>query len=92
MTKYEIIPSKQFGKDVKLAKKRGYDLNSLTNVIKMLADGGKLPDNLRDHSLSDNFIGFRECHISPDWLLIYEIRNDQLILYLSRTGSHSDLF
>ena len=90
--KYEIKPSNQFKKDVKLAQKRGYDLDKLTTVIKKLANGETLEPKYRDHQLTGNFGNCRECHIQPDWLLIYEFENEQLILYLSRTGSHSDLF
>lgn len=90
--KYEIKPSNQFKKDVKLAQKRGYDLEKLTTVIKKLANGETLEAKYRDHQLTGNFGSCRECHIQPDWLLIYEFENEQLILYLSRTGSHSDLF
>ncbi len=89
---YRIRPTTKFQKDVKRLKKRGYDLSSLTNVIQILADGKNLPPQNRDHALSGNYAGFRECHIAPDWLLIYEISEDTLFLYLTRTGSHSDLF
>ena len=64
----------------------------LENVIRMLADGETLPAKYRDHTLTGNYSGFRECHITPDWLLIYEVRESELILVLSRTGTHSDLF
>lgn len=90
--KYEVKPSNQFKKDVKLAQKRGYNINLLTDVIKTLANGETLDAKYRDHQLSGNYGSFRECHIQPDWLLIYEIEDDKLILYLSRTGTHSDLF
>ncbi len=90
--KYEIKPSNQFKKDVKLAHKRGYNLKLLTAVIEKLANGEVLDPKYRDHQLSGNFGFYRECHIQPDWLLIYEIEDSSLILYLSRTGTHSDLF
>lgn len=90
--KYEIKPSNQFKKDVKLAQRRGYDLSKLTVVIKKLANGETLESRYRDHQLTGNFGVCRECHIQPDWLLIYEIENEQLMLFLSRTGTHSDLF
>lgn len=64
----------------------------LEAVVDLLQDGITLPNKYRDHSLSDNYTGFRECHISPDWLLIYRHEEDTLILYLFRNGSHSDLF
>ena len=89
---YNIKPTNQFKKDLKTVQKRGYNLNLLTEVIQLLADGQKLPEKNRDHSLTGNFAGCRECHIAPDWLLIYELSDSDLILYLTRTGTHSDLF
>lgn len=89
---YHVKPSNQFNKDLKTIQKRGYNLTLLTEVIQLLADGQKLPEKNRDHSLSGNFAGCRECHIAADWLLIYEIFDGDLILYLTRTGTHSDLF
>ena len=89
---YQIKPSTQFKRDLKLLQKRGYDLRLLTDVIRKLADGVPLPEKNRDHALSGNFKGCRECHIAPDWLLIYELYDQALILYLTRTGTHSDLF
>ena len=90
--KYEVKPSNQFKKDLRLAAKRGYKIELLTDVIKKLANGEVLAPKYKDHQLSGNFGFYRECHIQPDWLLIYEIDGDELILYLTRTGSHSDLF
>ena len=87
---YRIRPTTKFQKDVKRLKKRGYDLSSLTNVIQILADGKNLPPQNRDHALSGNYAGFRECHIAPDWLLIY--RQTETELYLVSTGTHADLF
>ncbi len=89
---YTVKPTTRFQKDLKRLQKRGYDMALLTQVIKLLADGQELPPRNRDHSLSGNFAGCRECHIAPDWLLIYELVDTELILYLTRTGSHSDLF
>ena len=89
---YSVKPTKQFKHDLKLVQKRGYDMQKITDVIKKLAAGEALPEANRDHALSGNFKGCRECHIEPDWLLIYEVENDNLILYLTRTGTHSDLF
>ena len=89
---YNIKPSTHFKKDLKTIQKRGYNLNLLTEVLELLADGKELPAKYRDHNLSGNFQGCRECHILPDWLLIYEISEHDLYLYLTRTGSHSDLF
>ncbi len=90
--KYEIVPSNQFRKDLKLAAKRGYDLNKIKNVIEKLANGEILEAKYRDHLLTGDYGGFRECHIQPDWLLVYQIDNGQLVLFLARTGTHSDLF
>ncbi len=89
---YKIVPTTRFKKDLKLAIKRGYNIELLKIVIDTLSTGKKLPEMNRDHSLHGEYSGFRECHISPDWLLIYEISGDDLILYLIRTGTHSDLF
>ncbi|MDE5718525.1 MAG: type II toxin-antitoxin system YafQ family toxin [Lachnospiraceae bacterium] len=72
--------------------KRGYDIKLLEDVINKLASGVPLPKRNHDHNLSGEYFGCRECHITPDWLLIYEIDNGELILYLTRTGTHSDLF
>lgn len=89
---FRIRPSVKFQKDVKRMQKRGYNLSLLTEVLKLLADGEPLPAKYKDHNLTGNFKGCRECHITPDWLLIYEVSNGDLILYLTRTGTHSDLF
>lgn len=89
---YEIRPTTKFQKDLKWAKKRGFDLSLLTEILKKLAGGETLPVKNKDHALSGNYAGCRECHIAPDWLLIYEVDGNSLILYLIRTGSHSDLF
>ena len=89
---YKIVQTGHFKKDLKIARKRGYDLSLLGNVVNTLAAGCELPEKYKDHSLSGNFIGCRECHVTPDWLLIYEISDGDLILYLTRTGTHSDLF
>ena len=90
--KYSIKPTSKFQKDLKRIQKRGYDLSLLSDVIKKLSNGESLPLKYRDHNLIGNFCGCRECHITPDWLLIYEIYEKDLYLYLTRTGSHSDLF
>ena len=79
-------------KDLKRMHRRGYDISLLTEIIRKLSEGKALPEKNKDHSLSGDYIGCRECHITPDWLLIYEIYDRELILYLTRTGSHSDLF
>ena len=81
-----------FKRDYKRIVKRGYDIRLLEEVISILAENRPLPQKYRDHSLSGDYSGCRECHITPDWLLIYQIRENELILYLMRTGTHSDLF
>lgn len=88
----DIILSNRFRKDLKSARKRGYDLNLLEEIVNTLAEGKSLARKYRDHELTGDYIGFRECHVQPDWLLIYRIDGDELILFLSRTGTHSDLF
>ena len=80
----------QFKKDYKLCKKRGYDMVLIQNIIDTLAIQKDLPEKNKDHSLIGNYANKRECHILPDWLLIYRIEGDELVLY--RTGTHSDLF
>ena len=92
-----LIITTQFKKDLKRIKKRGLDLNSLKFVsLKFVLDiiqkQETLPLKYKDHALVGNYKGFRECHIEPDWLLIYTISNEKLILTAARTGSHSDLF
>ena len=81
-----------FKKDFKKIKKRGYDISRLEKIVELLANEVPLPGQFKDHNLSGNYNGFRECHIAPDWLLIYQVNNNELVLVLSRTGSHSDLF
>ena len=81
----------RFKKDLKLMVKRGRDEEKLWQVVELLANETPLPPKNRDHALTGNYIGCRECHIEPDWLLVYEIQNDELVLILIRTGSHSDL-
>lgn len=85
--KCSIQFTNQFKKDLKLAKKQGKDLDKL-----LLANGEKLDTKFKDHDLSGSYKGTRECHIEPDWLLIYEIVNNTLILMLYRLGTHSELF
>ena len=88
----EIVLSNRFKKDLKMAKKRGYNLDLLNDVVEKLAMQEPLPKKNRDHSLTGDFIGFRECHIQPDWLLVYRVNDEELILFLTRTGTNSDLF
>jgi mRNA interferase YafQ len=89
---YTVKYTTAFKKSYKLMKKRGLDLSLLDSVVDKLRQGIPLNQKYQDHSLSGNFEGFRECHIKPDWLLIYLIENDILTLTLVDTGSHSDLF
>ena len=86
--KYET----SFRRDFKRIVKRGYNIQLLEEVIEILADGKTLPEKYKDHSLTGDYKDCRECHITPDWLLIYQISNNELILYLTRTGTHSDVF
>jgi len=84
------VSTNRFLKDVKIAFRRGKDLKKLEAVILLLANQSAMPANLRDHFLSGEWAHHRECHIAPDWLLIYKIQADEL--FLVRTGTHSDLF
>ncbi|CFQ27725.1 TPA: type II toxin-antitoxin system YafQ family toxin [Streptococcus agalactiae] len=88
----QLVTTNQFRKDVKRAKKRGLNLKKLEAVLDPLQKEETLDEKHRDHALVGNYMGFRECHIEPDWLLVYAIDKGQLILTASRTGSHSDLF
>ena len=81
-----------FKRDYKRIKKRGYDVTKLAEVVDLLASGLQLPAKYKDHCLCGECAGCRECHITPDWLLVYEVMEDELLLYLTRTGTHSDLF
>lgn len=91
-TKYTVKPTTQFKKDFKLVMKRGLKIELLEEVIATLAMGETLPEKHKDHALTGNWIGHRECHILPDWLLVYRVEDGVLVLTLSRTGTHSDLF
>lgn len=84
--------SAKFKKDFKLIQKRGYDINLLQEIITFLCEEKPLPQKNKDHALSGDYVGFRECHITPDWLLVYKIEKEILTLSLTRTGTHSDLF
>ena len=90
--KYDIVPTSKYRKERSRMIKRGADLSLLDEAIRILADGKKLPAKYKDHKLSGNFNGFRECHLQSDWLLIYKIYEDKLILSLEHTGTHSELF
>ena len=89
---FELELTRQYLKDLKLARKRGLDERKLNEVILKLISGEELPKKNRDHSLSGDYEGFRECHISPDWLLIYSREVTLKIITLVRTGTHSDLY
>ncbi|EHQ90956.1 type II toxin-antitoxin system YafQ family toxin [Desulfosporosinus youngiae] len=90
--KYEILSTGRFKKDLKTIIKRGYNIQLLQGVVSLLAAGIPLPEKNKDHMLTGDWTGHRECHITPDWLLIYRVDNDVLVLTLTRTGTHSDLF
>ncbi len=87
-----IVSSNQFKKDLKLAIKRGLKIEKLSSVVNTLASQKKLDEKYHDRNLTGEYQGFRECHIEPDWLLIYRVNDAELELFLFRTGSHSDLF
>ncbi len=89
---YQVKFTTAYKKAYKLMKKRGLDISLLDEVVDLLRQGKQLEERYRDHGLTGNFAGFRECHIKPDWLLIYPIENDILTLTLIDTGSPSDLF
>ena len=88
---YTLKFTNQFKKDYKLMIKQGKDISLLDNVIEKIQKGEKLAEQYRDHELTGTYRGFRECHIQPDWLLIYFIENQIMTLTIVRTGSHSDL-
>ena len=92
MTTYHLKFTAAYKKDYKRAKKRGLDIRLLDEVVEKLRTGEKLAPKYHDHALHGEFEGFRECHIQPDWLLVYLIENDILTLTLTNTGTHSDLF
>ena len=91
-TRYTVKHTAQFKKDYKLAIKRGLKIDLLEDVVAALAMGEALSEKHKDHALSGNWGGHRECHILPDWLLVYRMEDDVLVLTLTRTGTHSDLF
>ena len=90
-TKYEVKQTSRFKKDYKNVKKRGYDIPELRKIVVMLANDEPLPAKNRDHALTGDWIGYRECHIQNDWLLVYKKESAVLVLTLTRTGTHSDL-
>ena len=90
MERMKVTQTTQFRKDAKRSGRRGKDLSKLVSLVKLLLAGVALPDRCRDHALGGDWKGWRDCHIEPDWLLIYKVQHDELIL--GRTGSHADLF
>ena len=89
---YEVITSKQYEKDVRLAVRRGLDIEKLLEVVRLLRNGEPLPEKHRNHLLHGDYKGYWECHVTPDWLLLYEKDTEIRIISLYRTGTHSDLF
>jgi len=90
--KYDIVITNSCKKDIKRASKQGKNIDLLFEIVDQLSEGKQLEPKYRDHKLSGNYEGKRECHIEPDFLLIYEIRESEIVLYLVRVGSHSELF
>lgn len=91
-TKYILKSTAEFRKNYRMMEKRGLPMNVLDEIIRKLALGERLPSHNKDHPFKGKWRTFRECHIQPDWLLIYQIIKDTLVLTLSRTGTHSDIF
>ena len=92
MKRYELVLTSRFKKDLKQCIKRKYDMSKIDCVIEMLISDKELPEKYRDHNLTGDWKAYHECHIEPDWLLLYRLDDDLLILTLTRTGTHSDLF
>ena len=90
--KYSIEYTSHFKKKVKLLKKRGYDLTELAKTINILCETGELPQEFKPHKLSGKYSGCWECHIKPDWLLVWEQYDDRLVMLMVDTGTHSDIF
>lgn len=88
----EIVWTARFKKDYRLAMKRQFNIDLLDDIIRALSRGETLPEKCKDHNLTGDWSGHRECHIQPDWLLIYRIDGNVLVLTLAHTGTHSDLF
>ncbi len=89
---YTLVFTTRMKRDLKLMKKRGKDISKLETVLDILLSGEDLPEKYKDHQLKGEMREFRECHIEPDWLLVYRKEDDNLILYATATGSHADLF
>ncbi|WP_307755747.1 type II toxin-antitoxin system mRNA interferase toxin, RelE/StbE family [uncultured Cloacibacillus sp.] len=92
MSKYTVKYTSRFKKEAKRAEKQGKNMALLKTTAALLSSGESLPPKFKDHALTGNWEGYRECHLSPDWLLIYLIENDVLVLTLTRTGSHAEIF
>lgn len=92
MAKYRYLATTQFKKDVKHCIKRGKPIEELKSVVEQLLESGQLPARYKPHKLAGPLTGLWECHIQPDWLLIWEQRDDELIMIMTRTGTHSDVF
>ena len=90
--KYAIKPSKRFVKDLKSCEKRGYDMRLIKEAMVLLAETGTLPATYHPHKLSGDYVGCWECHIKPDWLLVWEQNDTELVLLMTNTGTHSDIF
>jgi mRNA interferase YafQ len=90
--KFSIKSTSKFKKDLKRVNKRGYNIELLKAVVSLLQRGEELPPEYKDHPLKGDYLGCRECHVTPDWLLVYKQVEETLVLVLSRTGTHSDLF
>ena len=90
--KFEVVKLKRFRKSLKKMLRRGKDINKLETVVSMLARGEALPSKYKDHALAGDLAGLRDCHIENDWLLLYYIEGNILVLTLSDTGTHADLF
>ena len=89
--KYDIVATSAFRKDIKRLRRQGADMAKLDAVVEKIANGETLDEKYRDHPLKNNRKGFRDCHIEPDWVLIYKLDGDVLVLTLTRTGSHAEL-
>jgi mRNA interferase YafQ len=92
MSEYSVVYENRLKKDMRLAIKRGLDISKFSEVVKKLASGNKLDPVYRDHKLLGKYSGFRECHINPDWLMVYQLQKSQNLLVLVRIGTHSDLY
>ena len=90
--KYSVIRTTRFRKELKKMIRRGADIGKLEAVVNILASGEPLPPQYHDHALTGDMVGTRDCHITSDWILLYRIENDVLVLTLTRTGTHADLF